>query len=117
MRQSALVLLSARCSVRFAPDALPSTSLSSGRVPSGLRCTQSIHSMRRCSSCSLCRRSLRAMSALGATKDSVTIAMTIVASIHVQMAVKASMSMIDVTGSSRYQWLASHTDERPSTTV
>ena len=63
------------------------------------------------------RRSFMAMSALAATNDSVTMAMTMVASIQVQMPVKAVMRTIAVTGSAAYQCEASHTEERPRMTV
>ena len=57
------------------------------------------------------------MSALAATKASVTMAMTIVASIQLQMAVKARRRMIEVTGSASYQCIGSHAEESPRTTV
>ena len=54
-------------------------------------------------------------SSLAAT--SVTMAMTIVASIHVQIAVKTKRSTTAVTGSAWYQCAASQTEERPQMTL
>ena len=56
-------------------------------------------------------------SRFASTNDSVMMAMMMVARSHVERKVKASIKMIDVTGSASYQPEGSHTAERPNITM